>query len=86
MYLYHSVVCILIFSCVYYFAAKWYGSEKDKRNFRSYEDVLYYTTITHFTVGFGDIAPESPMLRRLTILHVITSFFILKETLAWRSK
>jgi len=64
------------------FFARWYGTDKDKDNFQSYEDAIYYTTITHFTVGLGDIAPEAPMLRRLTMLQVVTSFLILKETLS----
>ena len=75
---FYNVACVLFFACAYYFAAKHKGTAKDKRNFDNYEDALYYTTITHFTIGFGDIAPESPTLRRLTMLQVIASFYLLK--------
>ena len=81
VYLY-NVVILLLFACAYYFFAKWYGTEDDKQNFDSFEDSLYYTTITHFTIGFGDIAPQSPALRRLTMLQVIISFYLLKVTLS----
>lgn len=79
-----NIVCILVFAGAHYFLANKYGSEEDKVNFSSYENAVYYTTITHFTIGFGDIAPKSPMMRRLTVLQVFVSFYILKETLVWR--
>lgn len=79
----HNIVYIILFASAYYFLAKLYGSEEDKQNFSSYENAVYYTTITHFTIGFGDIAPKSPMMRRLTMLQVFASFYILKETLVW---
>jgi len=86
MYYYYSILynvtSIFVFSCVYYYFARRYGSDKDRKNFKSYEDTVYYTTITHFTVGLGDIAPESQILRRLTMLQVAISFYILKYTLS----
>tara|TARA_Y100001936_G_scaffold186820_1_gene184760 strand:+ start:90 stop:413 length:324 start_codon:yes stop_codon:yes gene_type:complete len=78
-----SVNVILLFALGYYFFAPLYGTEKDKRNFKTYENALYYTTITHFTVGLGDIAPESTFLRRITMLQVVISFYLLKG--AWKS-
>jgi uncharacterized membrane protein len=77
----YNVACVMFFACTYYVLAKQYGTEKDKRSFLRYEDALYYTTITHFTIGFGDIAPESTVLRRLTMAQVIISFYLLKSLL-----
>ena len=82
----HNVVCILLFASAYYFLARWYGSEEDKRKFNSYENAVYYTTITHFTIGFGDISPKSQVIRRLTMLQVFTSFYVLRKTLVWHLK
>lgn len=79
----HNIVCILLFAIAYYFLARLYGSEEDKQNFNSYEDAVYYTTITHFTIGFGDISPKSQVIRRLTMLQVFTSFYVLRKTLVW---
>ena len=77
--LFVHIVTIIIFSIIYYFTAPSKGSKKDKENFKSYESSLYYTTITHFTVGFGDISPESPTLRRLTMLQVLLAFFLMNR-------
>ena len=77
--LFVHIATILVFSIIYYFAAPSKGTKKDKENFKSYESSLYYTTITHFTVGFGDISPESPILRRLTMMQVLIAFFLMNR-------
>ena len=51
---------------------KYVGSEKDKANIKTYEDALYYTIITQFTVGYGDIVPHSKIMRRITMLQIVT--------------
>ena len=79
MYVY-NVVCILFFANTLHVLAKRYGTEKDKRNFNSYEHASYYTIVTHFTVGLGDIAPESAVLRRLTMLQIVISFHLLSAS------
>ena len=48
---------ILVFTVIYYYSVKEYGTLKDKNAYRTIGDCLYYTTMTHFTIGFGDIAP-----------------------------
>lgn len=83
---FYNIAYILIFAWVYFFTAKYYGTEKDKRNFDNYEDTLYYTVITHFTIGFGDVAPESLALRRATMVQVIASFYLLKMVITKHAK
>ena len=73
------VICILVFSVIYYVTASKLGSEKDKERFNSFEDSLYYTVITHFTIGFGDISPDSKAMRRLTILQVFIAFALMNR-------
>ena len=73
-FLLHHLVLIFIFSNIYYITAKKYGSKEDKENFTNYSDSLYYTTITHFTVGFGDISPKSKILKYLTMIQVILAY------------
>ena len=85
IYLY-NVASVLFFACAYYVLAKRYGTEKDKRSFNRYEDAVYYTTITHFTIGLGDIAPESRVLRRLTMAQVVVSFYLLQSLLTHNRK
>ena len=77
--LFVHIATILVFSVIYYFMAPHKGTKKDKENFKSFESSLYYTTITHFTVGFGDISPESPFLRRLTMFQVLLAFSLMNR-------
>ena len=68
---------IFVFTVIYYYAAKEYGTLKDKNAYRTISDCLYYTSMTHFTVGFGDIAPQSHFLRSITIVHVLGAFTLM---------
>lgn len=71
------LLLIFIFANLYYFLAP-YSNEVDKKEFgRSWEGDLYYSLITQFTVGIGDIAPTSTILRRLTMLQVILAFIFI---------
>ena len=49
----------------------------DEENFSNLENCVYYSVMTHFTVGFGDITPQSPVMRALTIIHVLMAFLLL---------
>lgn len=68
---------ILVFTVIYYYAAKEYGTQRDKNAYRTWEDCLYYTSLTHFTVGLGDIAPQSHFLRNITIAQVLGAFTLM---------
>ena len=69
LYILYSLV---FFSILYYNVVKYVGSKKDKANIKTYEDALYYTIVTQFTVGFGDIVPHSKIMRRITMLQILT--------------
>ncbi len=75
-FLYH-ILMILVFTVIYYYAAKEYGTQRDKNAYRTWEDCLYYTSLTHFTVGLGDIAPQSHFLRNITIAQVLGAFTLM---------
>ena len=67
---------IAIFSVINFFLSK-----ADKKAFFSNKeftplDAVYFTTITHFTIGYGDYYPTSPIAKILTIAHVILTWFI----------
>lgn len=72
------LIIIFIFTNLYYFLAP-FSNKIDKQEFsQSWERTLYYSVITHFTIGFGDITPKSKLLRRLTICQVILAFLFFK--------
>ena len=78
LFLFH-IIAIVIFAIIYYKVAQIKGTKKDKENFANFQDSLYYTTITHFTVGFGDISPESSLMRKLTMAQVLVAFSLMNR-------
>ena len=73
----HNLIIILFFTYFYKQAAKYYGTKMEKKNFKTMEDCFYFTIITHFGVGFGDIVPESKIMKRLCMLQIILVFLVL---------
>ena len=74
IFLFIHLAIIFIFANLYFFLAP-YTTEKDNNQFsESWERSFYYALITHFTVGFGDITPESKLFRRLTMCQVLLAF------------
>ena len=73
----HNLVIIICFTFIYRYVAKNYGSETDRKNFSNIENSFYYTTVTHFGVGYGDIVPESVVLKRTCIIHILLVFLII---------
>ena len=62
---------IILFSILYQIIAP---HTEDKENFKSYDQTLYFTVVTHFTVGYGDISPKSRILRRLCMAQILMAF------------
>lgn len=62
-----NIVIIVIFTFVHWMVFRFY--EEDNESF-TISDAFYYTTITHFTVGYGDITPKTMMGRLITFVHI----------------
>ncbi len=43
----------------------------------SYWDFLYFSTIVQTTVGFGDILPNSTLIRMLVVIHILIGYALL---------
>lgn len=67
---YHIIVFVT-FAILYHILKQ----EEDKKTITSFEDALYFSIVTHFTVGFGDITPKSKILRRLSMCQILAAFF-----------
>lgn len=52
--------------------------KKSMNNIGRFSDALYFSVITHTTVGFGDIngANDGPVSHTLTMVHVLLMFFL----------
>lgn len=63
-----------VFTLIY-----WLMEKKDPGvHFGTQFDPLYFSVITHTTIGFGDISPQTTVARRVTSLHaVLTLVFTL---------
>jgi uncharacterized membrane protein len=67
-----NVLFILAFALIYWI---WGTPEHFKSLFStpylSGLDALYFSFVTHCTLGYGDIVPISPSMRFITILHIV---------------
>jgi hypothetical protein len=70
------ILLLFVFSLLYYKLSQYSNNQKDIKKFSIYEQCVYFTVVTHFTVGFGDIAPKSNFLRRICILQIICAFLL----------
>ena len=73
------VLIIITFSFLYFYVAQGVADELDRKQYgTSLEQTLYYTIITHFTIGFGGIRPTSQIIRRLTMCQIILAFLFFR--------
>ncbi len=43
----------------------------------TFNDILYFTTVSTFTVGYGDFSPRNPVFKNFVILIVVGSYAIM---------
>ena len=69
--LFLNLIIYLLFTIIYV---------KNKNNFNkkqlSNNDILYYSLVTHTTVGYGDIYPVTTQGKYITSLHILIVFIV----------
>ena len=78
------ILVILLFTIIYKLISEIEHQEKQQYNDKfigrrrlnkeSLEEILYFSVVTHFTIGFGDIVPKTKLMRRATICHILIAF------------
>jgi hypothetical protein len=74
------IILIIIFSLIFYYL---FGNKSNwnincENENVSLTDMFYFSTITSFTIGYGDITPKTDQLKYLVILKIfLTSGIIL---------
>jgi hypothetical protein len=72
------IFLIIFFSLIFYN----YYSSKTNWNINcedeevSFTDMLYFSTVTTFTVGYGDITPKNEILKYLVMFKIVLSSII----------
>ena len=73
----HNIILLLLFTFIYKHMADNYGNVAEKKNFKKYENSFYYTCVTQFGVGYGDIVPQTKYMKRCCMIHILLVFLII---------
>ena len=78
IFLKNHIFIVIIYSLVYYYLAhtKRFGTNEDDR-FKTYTNSLYYTIVTHFTIGYGDISPKTRTFKMLCCTQILCAFMFM---------
>lgn len=71
----HFIVAF-VFSLIYYN----YLTPEDfngGEGLNCYTDHLYYSIVTHASVGYGDISPKTRRAKLLVMLHIVIAFVLI---------
>lgn len=71
-----QLVVILVYSGVYWWLHTWHNWDADMFTDGGYFDALYFTVVTHFAVGYGDITPRTRLLKVVCMSQIIIAFIL----------
>lgn len=69
-----NVFLIVFYGFIYKFIS--YLDEKSFSHKLDYKDSFYFSSITNFTLGYGDILPVSPLAKFVVVIHSFTFWMI----------
>jgi CBS domain containing-hemolysin-like protein len=62
-----NIIIFIVFTVIYWFME----TSNPGEHFGDTFDPIYFSIITHTTIGFGDISPKTIAARRVTSAHAI---------------
>ena len=68
---------VTLFAVCYYVVSHYYDTSTEKKTLQkplSMLDSFYYSLVTQTTVGYGDIAPKTDMMKIITIAQLLTIY------------
>lgn len=75
------MIIIVIFSLIFYYCygnkKNWIINNKKKDEKISLSDMIYFSTVTNLTIGFGDIIPITYPVKYLVIFKILLTSGIL---------
>lgn len=79
--LFAIILLIIIFSLIFYYCygnkKNWIINNKEKNEKINLSDMIYFSTVTNLTIGFGDIIPITYPVKYLVILKILLTSGIL---------
>ncbi len=74
-----NLVLLVVFAELYWHVDQEKDFERGGQHFgfESALDAYYYSTVTSSSVGYGDFLPRTPKAKMLTMIHIVSVFFVM---------
>jgi len=72
-----QVVVILLFSIITFFTYDHYNFKKTRNLRDKIINCVYFSTVTQFTLGYGDITPQTNLSKLINIFHNFVAYFMI---------
>lgn len=72
-----NLILVAVFAELYWHVDQGQDDGREHFGFESALDAYYYSTVTSSSVGYGDILPKTRKAKILTIIHIMSMFFVM---------
>lgn len=73
----YNLIVILVMAFVYSYIGKDHFNHND--NLNSFTDFLYYSIITHVSIGYGEITPKTRTAKQLVSVHGLIMLYLIVQ-------
>lgn len=72
-----NLILVIAFAELYWHVDQRQDGGREHFGFETALDAYYYSTVTSSSVGYGDILPKTPKAKILTMVHIMSMFFVM---------